>query len=139
MTGTTGREIPAPTCSLRDVNRDAMEEAVMDMTGEDAPEMQRAKKEYVWDKKKRRYIKLQKSEQVTASGKRVIRNEAGALVQVKDSGSGAIGGGARLWGELSGWHCLCCVQRGREMCCSRRNREMCHGKVLQSCEKGQLS
>lgn len=73
--------------SLHD-SHGAVDDAVMDLVGEDAEGMRKARSDYFWDKKRRRYVKLQKAESVTASGKRVIKNEAGRLVKVKGGGTG---------------------------------------------------
>ena len=79
---------------LRDVKGDAMDDAVLDLLGDDEQTVRRStgvsRSEYVWDKSKKRYIKLQKAESVTASGKRIhkVRNEAGVYVVGAGTGAG---------------------------------------------------
>ncbi|CAG9462239.1 unnamed protein product [Pedinophyceae sp. YPF-701] len=92
--------------SLRDARADALNDAVLsvaygdrDASGADgAPQRvgPKGKGGYTWDKKKRKYVRLQYNEKVTASGKRVIKNEAGAKVRVKDGDAGSM---YKLWAK----------------------------------------
>lgn len=58
--------------------------AVLDLVADDNSTMQKQKTVYHWDKRSKKYIKLNNGERVTASGK--IKTESGAKVKAENSG-----------------------------------------------------
>ena len=63
----------------------AFDDAIMDI----APDDENGRKQranYHWDKKKRRYIKMQPGEELNAKGKRSVKNEAGKKVKAANQG-----------------------------------------------------
>ena len=56
-----------------------LDDAVLDLTGEDAGGMTARSKQYHWDKRHKRYVKLQPGEELKPSGKR-MKTESGAKV-----------------------------------------------------------
>ena len=56
-----------------------MDAAVMDITGEDAGEMQAQERRFHWDKRHKRYVQLQPGEKLRGTGKR--KTESGAMVR----------------------------------------------------------
>ncbi|XP_012065044.1 putative DEAD-box ATP-dependent RNA helicase 29 isoform X2 [Jatropha curcas] len=61
-----------------------LESAVLDLVADDSSGMQKQKTVYHWDKRSKKYIKLNNGERVTASGK--IKTENGAKVKSKNTG-----------------------------------------------------
>ncbi|KAL5714611.1 RNA helicase [Ranunculus cassubicifolius] len=61
-----------------------LDAAVLDLVGDDNSSMQKQKSVYHWDKKSKKYIKLNNGDRVTASGK--IKTESGSKVQATKTG-----------------------------------------------------
>ncbi|KAJ4700843.1 DEAD-box ATP-dependent RNA helicase 29 [Melia azedarach] len=61
-----------------------LEAAVLDLVADDSQGMQKQKQVYHWDKRSKKYIKLNNGERVTASGK--VRTESGAKVKGNRTG-----------------------------------------------------
>ncbi|PKA55115.1 DEAD-box ATP-dependent RNA helicase 29 [Apostasia shenzhenica] len=61
-----------------------LEAAVLDLVADDSTTMQKQKAVYHWDKRSKKYIKLNNGERVTATGK--IKTESGAKVKAEKSG-----------------------------------------------------
>ncbi|KAF3440128.1 hypothetical protein FNV43_RR18406 [Rhamnella rubrinervis] len=61
-----------------------LESAVLDLVADDSAGMQRQKSVYHWDKRSKKYIKLNNGERVTASGK--VKTESGAKVKANRTG-----------------------------------------------------
>nr|CAD1836380.1 unnamed protein product [Ananas comosus var. bracteatus] len=61
-----------------------LEAAVLDLVADDSTGLQKQKTQYHWDKKSKKYIKLNNGERVTASGK--IKTESGAKVKATKAG-----------------------------------------------------
>ncbi|KAF2300349.1 hypothetical protein GH714_012274 [Hevea brasiliensis] len=61
-----------------------LDTAVLDLVADDSQGMQKQKTVYHWDKRSKKYIKLNNGERVTASGK--IKTESGAKVKAKSTG-----------------------------------------------------
>ncbi|XP_020595937.1 DEAD-box ATP-dependent RNA helicase 29, partial [Phalaenopsis equestris] len=61
-----------------------LETAVLDLVADDSSTMQKQKSIYHWDKRSKKYIKLNNGERVTATGK--IKTESGAKVKAEKSG-----------------------------------------------------
>ncbi|XP_021902445.1 putative DEAD-box ATP-dependent RNA helicase 29 [Carica papaya] len=61
-----------------------LEAAVLDLVADDSSGMQKQKSFYHWDKRSKKYIKLNNGERVTASGK--IKTESGAKVKASKTG-----------------------------------------------------
>ncbi|KAG0475329.1 hypothetical protein HPP92_015015 [Vanilla planifolia] len=60
------------------------EAAVLDLVADDSSAMQKQKAVYHWDKRSKKYVKLNNGERVTATGK--IKTESGAKVKSEKSG-----------------------------------------------------
>lgn len=71
----------------------SMDAAVLDLVADDSAGLQKQKSLYHWDKRSKKYIKLNNGERVTASGK--IKNESGSKV---DPGKGGL---YKKWKERS--------------------------------------
>ncbi|GLJ07995.1 hypothetical protein SUGI_0079180 [Cryptomeria japonica] len=71
----------------------SMDAAVLDLVADDSAGLQKQKSSYHWDKRSKKYIKLNNGERVTASGK--IKNESGSKV---DPGKGGL---YKKWKERS--------------------------------------
>lgn len=63
---------------------DRLEAAVLDLAADDAGGLQKQKTRYHWDKRSKKYIKLNNGDRVTASGK--IKTESGAIVKSNKTG-----------------------------------------------------
>uniref|UniRef100_A0A7S3XG40 RNA helicase n=1 Tax=Picocystis salinarum TaxID=88271 RepID=A0A7S3XG40_9CHLO len=63
--------------------------AVMDLVADEAHDMSKGKRQYHWDKRKKKYVQLQGGEEVRASGKRII-TESGAKVSKRKAGPSGI-------------------------------------------------
>ncbi|KAM7518745.1 hypothetical protein LguiB_017707 [Lonicera macranthoides] len=61
-----------------------LEAAVLDLTADDGGGMQKQKSSYHWDKRSKKYIKLNNGDRVTASGK--IKTESGAKATANKTG-----------------------------------------------------
>ncbi|GLU16619.1 hypothetical protein SLE2022_330440 [Rubroshorea leprosula] len=61
-----------------------LESAVLDLVADDSEGMQKQKSRYHWDKRSKKYIKLNNGERVTASGK--VITESGAKVKAEKTG-----------------------------------------------------
>ncbi|XP_047981169.1 putative DEAD-box ATP-dependent RNA helicase 29 [Salvia hispanica] len=61
-----------------------LDAAVLDINADDGSGMQKQKSTYHWDKRSKKYIKLNNGDRVTASGK--IKTESGAKVKAKSTG-----------------------------------------------------
>ncbi|GFY85540.1 putative DEAD-box ATP-dependent RNA helicase 29 [Actinidia rufa] len=61
-----------------------LEAAVLDLVADDSAGLQKQKTKYHWDKRSKKYIKLNNGERVTASGK--IKTESGAKVRGNKTG-----------------------------------------------------
>lgn len=61
-----------------------LEAAVLDLVADDKEGLHRQKTSYHWDKRSKKYIKLNNGERVTASGK--VKTEGGAKVKAKKTG-----------------------------------------------------
>uniref|UniRef100_A0A2P2JPG4 RNA helicase n=2 Tax=Rhizophora mucronata TaxID=61149 RepID=A0A2P2JPG4_RHIMU len=61
-----------------------LEAAVLDLVADDSEGLQKQKASYHWDKRSKKYIKLNNGERVTASGK--IKTESGAKVKATKTG-----------------------------------------------------
>lgn len=61
-----------------------LEAAVLDLVADDGGGMQKQKSSYHWDKRSKKYIKLNNGDRVTASGK--IKTESGAKVKANKTG-----------------------------------------------------
>ncbi|XP_062173725.1 putative DEAD-box ATP-dependent RNA helicase 29 [Alnus glutinosa] len=68
----------------QDFGSNRLETAVLDLVGDDGASMQKQKSRYHWDKRGKKYVKLNNGERVTASGK--IKTESGAKVKGKKTG-----------------------------------------------------
>ncbi|XP_059448306.1 putative DEAD-box ATP-dependent RNA helicase 29 [Corylus avellana] len=68
----------------QDFGSNRLETAVLDLVGDDGASMQKQKSHYHWDKRGKKYVKLNNGDRVTASGK--IKTESGAKVQAKKTG-----------------------------------------------------
>ncbi|GLT45837.1 hypothetical protein SLA2020_196400 [Shorea laevis] len=68
----------------QDFGSNRLETAVLDLVGDDGASMQKHKSHYHWDKRGKKYVKLNNGERVTASGK--IKTESGAKVKAKKTG-----------------------------------------------------
>ena len=58
----------------------AFDDMVLDLVPDDDDGDRRKRANYHWDKKKKKYIKLQPGEELRADGKRSLKNESGARV-----------------------------------------------------------
>jgi len=72
------------------VSGDGLQDAVLDLTAEDAAGQRAQRAQYHWDKRGKKYVKLQPGE-VLKGGKRV-KTESGKLVAQKGSGGGSSSG-----------------------------------------------
>lgn len=63
--------------------------AVMDLVADEAQDMSKGKRQFHWDKRKKKYVQLQGGEEVRASGKRII-TESGAKVSKRKAGPSGI-------------------------------------------------
>ncbi|KAK0604219.1 hypothetical protein LWI29_013272 [Acer saccharum] len=61
-----------------------LEAAVLDLVADDSSGMQKNKSVYHWDKRSKKYVKLNNGERVTASGK--VKTESGAKVKATKTG-----------------------------------------------------
>ncbi|KAJ8471768.1 hypothetical protein OPV22_026111 [Ensete ventricosum] len=61
-----------------------LDAAVLDLVADDSTGLQKQKSQYHWDKRSKKYIKLNSGDRVTASGK--IKNECGAKVKADKTG-----------------------------------------------------
>ncbi|XAR62412.1 RNA helicase [Bertholletia excelsa] len=61
-----------------------LEAAVLDLVADDSEGLQKQKSRYHWDKRSKKYVKLNNGERVTASGK--IKTESGAKVKANKTG-----------------------------------------------------
>lgn len=61
-----------------------LEAAVLDLVADDGSGLQKQRSQYHWDKRHKKYIKLNSGERVTATGK--IKTESGAKVKASKSG-----------------------------------------------------
>ncbi|XP_057772699.1 putative DEAD-box ATP-dependent RNA helicase 29 [Salvia miltiorrhiza] len=61
-----------------------LDAAVLDINADDGSGMQKQKSTYHWDKRSKKYIKLNNGDRVTASGK--IKTESGAKLKAKSTG-----------------------------------------------------
>ncbi|KAJ4747593.1 ATP-dependent RNA helicase dbp10 [Rhynchospora pubera] len=61
-----------------------LDAAVLDLVADDSSGIQKQKAQYHWDKKSKKYIKLNNGERVTASGK--VKTESGAKVKATKTG-----------------------------------------------------
>lgn len=61
-----------------------LDAAVLDLVGDDSSSIQKQKTVYHWDKRGKKYIKLNNGERVTATGK--IKTESGARVKAEKTG-----------------------------------------------------
>ncbi|XP_010913583.1 DEAD-box ATP-dependent RNA helicase 29 [Elaeis guineensis] len=61
-----------------------LEAAVLDLVADDSSGLQKQKSQYHWDKKHKKYIKLNNGERVTATGK--IKTESGARMKASKTG-----------------------------------------------------
>ncbi|URE35066.1 DEAD-box ATP-dependent RNA helicase [Musa troglodytarum] len=61
-----------------------LDAAVLDLVADDSTGLQKQKSQYHWDKRSKKYIKLNSGDRVTASGK--IKNESGAKVKADKTG-----------------------------------------------------
>jgi ATP-dependent RNA helicase DDX54/DBP10 len=76
----------------------AFDDMVLDLVPDDDDGDRRKRANFHWDKKKKKYIKLQPGEELRADGKRNLRNESGARVGSGDTKSGNL---YRKWKEQS--------------------------------------
>ncbi|KAL5571703.1 hypothetical protein UlMin_021498 [Ulmus minor] len=70
--------------SKGDFGSNRLESAVLDLVADDTAGMQKQKSVYHWDKRSKKYIKLNNGDRVTASGK--IKTESGAKVKANKTG-----------------------------------------------------
>ncbi|XP_024032720.1 putative DEAD-box ATP-dependent RNA helicase 29 isoform X1 [Morus notabilis] len=70
--------------SNQDFGSNRLESAVLDLVADDTAGMQRQKSVYHWDKRGKKYVKLNNGERVTASGK--VKTESGAKVKANKTG-----------------------------------------------------
>ncbi|PON34454.1 hypothetical protein TorRG33x02_353320, partial [Trema orientale] len=68
----------------QDFGSNRLESAVLDLVADDTSGMRRQKSVYHWDKRGKKYIKLNNGERVTASGK--VKTESGAKVRANKTG-----------------------------------------------------
>ncbi|KAB2093114.1 hypothetical protein ES319_A02G074400v1 [Gossypium barbadense] len=61
-----------------------LESAVLDLVADDSEGLQKQKSRYHWDKRGKKYVKLNNGERVTASGK--VKTESGAKVKTEKTG-----------------------------------------------------
>ncbi|GMI78353.1 DEAD-box RNA helicase 29 [Hibiscus trionum] len=61
-----------------------LESAVLDLVADDSGGLQKQKSRYHWDKRGKKYVKLNNGERVTASGK--VKTESGARVKTEKTG-----------------------------------------------------
>ncbi|OWM85148.1 hypothetical protein CDL15_Pgr027935 [Punica granatum] len=61
-----------------------LENAVLDLVADNSEGMQKQKSQYHWDKRSKKYVKLNNGDRVTASGK--IKTESGSKVKAKKTG-----------------------------------------------------
>ncbi|XWS23637.1 hypothetical protein CRYUN_Cryun28dG0032000 [Craigia yunnanensis] len=61
-----------------------LESAVLDLVADDSGGLQKQKSRYHWDKRSKKYVKLNNGERVTASGK--VKTESGAKVKAQKTG-----------------------------------------------------
>ncbi|XVF37061.1 hypothetical protein REPUB_Repub19eG0113300 [Reevesia pubescens] len=61
-----------------------LESAVLDLVADDGEGLQKQKSRYHWDKRSKKYVKLNNGERVTASGK--VKTESGAKVKAEKTG-----------------------------------------------------
>ncbi|XP_022749200.1 putative DEAD-box ATP-dependent RNA helicase 29 [Durio zibethinus] len=61
-----------------------LESAVLDLVADDGEGLQKQKSRYHWDKRSKKYVKLNNGERVTASGK--VKTESGAKVKAQKTG-----------------------------------------------------
>ncbi|KAK9993793.1 hypothetical protein SO802_023496 [Lithocarpus litseifolius] len=68
----------------QDFGSNRLESAVLDLVADDGAGMKKQKSQYHWDKRSKKYIKLNNGDRVTASGK--IKTESGAKVKANKTG-----------------------------------------------------
>ncbi|KAK9271353.1 hypothetical protein L1049_026943 [Liquidambar formosana] len=68
----------------QDFGSNRLEAAVLDLVADDGGGLQKQKSVYHWDKRSKKYIKLNNGERVTASGK--VKTEGGAKVKANKTG-----------------------------------------------------
>ncbi|TYI92737.1 hypothetical protein E1A91_D02G091600v1 [Gossypium mustelinum] len=61
-----------------------LESAVLDLVADDSEGLQKQKSRYHWDKRGKKYVKLNNGERVTASGK--VKTESGAKIKTEKTG-----------------------------------------------------
>ncbi|XVE55234.1 hypothetical protein DITRI_Ditri03aG0143000 [Diplodiscus trichospermus] len=61
-----------------------LESAVLDLVADDSEGLQKQKSRYHWDKRSKKYVKLNNGERVTANGK--VKTESGAKVRAQKTG-----------------------------------------------------
>ncbi|KAL6962297.1 putative DEAD-box ATP-dependent RNA helicase 29 [Sarracenia purpurea var. burkii] len=61
-----------------------LEAAVLDLVADDSGELQKQKSRFHWDKRSKKYVKLNNGERITASGK--VKTESGAKVKANKTG-----------------------------------------------------
>ncbi|KAF3964576.1 hypothetical protein ACB098_12G112100 [Castanea mollissima] len=67
-----------------DFGSNRLDSAVLDLVADDGTGMKKQKSQYHWDKRSKKYIKLNNGDRVTASGK--IKTESGAKVKANKTG-----------------------------------------------------
>ncbi|XP_018851376.2 putative DEAD-box ATP-dependent RNA helicase 29 isoform X1 [Juglans regia] len=68
----------------QDFGSNRLETAVLDLVADDGAGMQKQKSHFHWDKRSKKYVKLNNGDRVTASGK--IKTESGAKVKANKTG-----------------------------------------------------